>query len=56
MAYKISPEKCVACGACASDCPETAINPGTPYKVDPAKCIDCGACETACPEGAVRSS
>jgi ferredoxin len=55
MAYKISAEKCVACGSCASECPQNAINPGTPYRIDAEKCIDCGACETGCPEQAIAS-
>ena len=54
MAYKINPETCTACGACAETCPQEAISAGTPaYTIDPEKCIDCGACESACPSGSI---
>lgn len=54
MAYKINPETCTACGACAETCPQEAISAGSPaYTIDPEKCIDCGACESACPSGSI---
>lgn len=54
MAYVISNE-CTACGACASECPNTAISAGDEiYVIDPEKCIDCGACEAVCPVGAPK--
>jgi NAD-dependent dihydropyrimidine dehydrogenase PreA subunit len=53
MAYKISPDKCIACGSCAAECPASAIKPGAPYRIEPEECLDCGSCETACPEGAI---
>ena len=44
MPYVISDE-CIACGACASDCPVGAISEGDgKYVIDPDTCIDCGAC------------
>ena len=52
MAYKISDE-CIACGACAAECPVEAISEGDPtYVIDPDTCIDCGNCANVCPVGA----
>ncbi|MBE6638241.1 MAG: 4Fe-4S dicluster domain-containing protein [Ruminococcaceae bacterium] len=52
MAYKISSE-CIACGACAAECPVNAISEkdGT-YVINPDECLDCGACAGVCPVGA----
>ena len=41
MAYKISPDLCVACGTCIDECPVEAISAGDVYVIDPDKCIDC---------------
>lgn len=52
MAYKISDE-CIACGACAAECPVEAISEGDDkYVIDEDACIECGACASACPVGA----
>ena len=52
MAYKISDE-CIACGACAAECPQEAIAEGDgKYVIDPVKCIECGVCAETCPVGA----
>lgn len=52
MAYKISDE-CIACGACAGECPVEAISEGDgKFEIDPDKCIECGACADTCPVGA----
>jgi ferredoxin len=53
MSYKIS-EECIACGACQSECPVSAISEGDVYVIDPSKCIDCGACADVCPVGAPK--
>ena len=52
MAYKNSDE-CIACGACAAECPVEAISEGDDkYVIDEDLCVECGACASACPVGA----
>ena len=52
MAYKIT-DACIACGACAANCPCEAISEGDgKYVIDPEKCAGCGACAENCPVGA----
>lgn len=51
MAYVIK-DSCIACGACAPECPVGAISEGDIYVVDANTCIDCGACAGVCPTGA----
>ena len=53
MAYRISPDTCVACGTCLGECPSGAIKEGDVYSIDPEICIDCGTCADACPMGAI---
>jgi len=49
MAYKIS-DKCIACGACAAECPVGCISQGDDkYIIDEATCIGCGTCAGVCP-------
>ena len=49
MPYTINDE-CIACGACAAECPSEAISEGDgKYVIDPDKCVDCGACAGVCP-------
>ncbi len=46
-------ENCIACGACAAECPVECIKDGDIYVIDADTCIDCGACEGACPVSAI---
>ncbi len=55
MAHKISPDTCVACGACQAECPTGAIKEGDVYSIDPDICIDCGTCADACPTGSISA-
>ena len=49
MAYKIT-DACIACGACAAECPVEAISEGENiYVIDADTCIDCGSCADTCP-------
>ncbi len=44
-------ERCVACGACANECPRDAIEirRGCFAVIDPALCVGCGRCAGVCP-------
>ena len=51
MAFKIN-DSCIACGACAAQCPTNAISEGDIYVIDAEACISCGACAGVCPVSA----
>jgi len=52
MAHQIT-DDCISCGACASECPESAISEGEDkYVIDPALCDDCASCAEVCPTDA----
>ena len=52
MAYIIN-DSCVSCGACADQCPVSAIVEGDgKYEINADLCIDCGACADVCPVSA----
>ncbi len=50
LAYKIIPEKCKGCTACARVCAVNAISGEVkkPHVIDTEKCIKCGACQLTC--------
>jgi len=55
MAYKIT-DDCLACGACAPECPTNAISEadGT-YAINADTCVDCGVCVDSCPADAIKA-
>ena len=50
LQFKINPDKCKGCTACARKCPVGAISGAVkqPHVIDTAKCIKCGACIATC--------
>ena len=55
MAYIIG-EECIACGACAAECPTEAISEGDgKFEIDAEKCVDCGTCAGVCPVEAPKA-
>lgn len=53
MAARIS-DDCVACGACAAECPNDCIYYGDErYEINRESCVDCGRCTEVCPSEAI---
>ncbi len=53
--YRITDE-CIACAACADECPEEAISEsedGEMYVINQDMCTDCGTCFDTCPVEAI---
>ncbi|MFV0399569.1 MAG: NADH-quinone oxidoreductase subunit NuoF, partial [Oscillospiraceae bacterium] len=50
LEYKIIPDKCIGCTACARVCPTSAISgaPKQVHVIDQDTCIKCGACMEKC--------
>ena len=54
MAYKISADACINCGACESECPSEAISEvNDKREINADACVSCGACASACPVEAI---
>jgi len=55
LKYRINPDKCIGCTACARKCPVGCISGSVKqvHEIDQAKCIKCGACLKACKFDAV---
>ena len=55
--FRIDPEACRGCTACARGCPAGAISgtPKQPHSIDPDKCISCGSCRETCRFDAIRT-
>ncbi len=58
LSYKIVPEKCKGCTACARVCSVNAISGEVrkPHVIDTTKCIKCGACMMTCKFGAITKA
>lgn len=52
MAYVIT-DDCVACGACAEECPKDAIKEGEDKYEITEECVECGDCVEVCPTNAI---
>lgn len=54
--YRINPDACKGCTACARKCPTGAISGElkSAHKIDRDKCIGCGSCMAVCRFGAVE--
>lgn len=56
MAMMIKETRCIGCGACSAECPNSAISEvDSGFQVDPAKCTECigffsePQCAAVCP-------
>ncbi len=55
MAWEITKERCLRCGACVSVCPVLALElRKSGILNDSGKCTLCPICEKVCPVGAIR--
>ena len=44
---------CIACGACAEECPVSCISEKDgKYVINADECVECGSCANVCPVGA----
>lgn len=50
--YEIG-DTCIECGTCATVCPQSCIEEGTPYKIIQEHCLHCGLCYEQCPAKAI---
>ncbi|MCF8033366.1 MAG: NADH-quinone oxidoreductase subunit NuoF [Desulfarculaceae bacterium] len=56
ITYKIDPDTCTGCRACARACPQEAISgeKKKPHTIDESLCIRCGMCMESCKFGAIQ--
>lgn len=54
----VNKERCVACGACAKECPKAAIAVwrGCYAVVNEDICVGCGKCVRICPAGCITAA
>lgn len=52
---RVETTRCVACGACAKECPLGAVSVvrGCHAAVDPLRCVGCGKCAKVCPANCI---
>ena len=46
-------DACIGCGTCAANCPQQAVDEGTPFVIRQRNCLHCGLCEENCPVQAI---
>lgn len=46
-------DSCIGCGTCAANCPQQAIDEGTPFAIRQKNCLHCGFCYENCPVQAI---
>lgn len=56
MAFRISKEECIGCGACDAGCPVSCISEIEDEKrvINEDVCISCGACAAVCPVSCIE--
>ena len=52
---EVDRSRCVACGACAKECPRgaVAVRRGCFAAVEPLQCVGCGKCAKICPANCI---
>ena len=54
MAFKISADTCINCGACEGECPASAITEQDDKRaINADACVSCGSCASVCPVEAI---
>lgn len=46
-------DACIGCGTCAANCPQRAVDEGSPYVIRQRNCLHCGLCCENCPVQAI---